>query len=31
MIYLDNVAGTKPDDRVVEKMLPFLKEKYGNP
>lgn len=31
MIYLDNVAGTKPDDRVVEKMIPFLKEKYGNP
>lgn len=31
MIYLDNVAGTKPDARVVEKMLPFLTEKYGNP
>ncbi|MEF3255398.1 MAG: aminotransferase class V-fold PLP-dependent enzyme, partial [Deferribacterales bacterium] len=31
MIYLDNVAGTKPDQRVVEKMIPFLTEKYGNP
>lgn len=31
MIYLDNVAGTKPDPRVVEKMLPFLTEKFGNP
>lgn len=31
MIYLDNVAGTKPDQRVVEKMLPFYTEHYGNP
>ncbi|KAA0259234.1 cysteine desulfurase [Deferribacter autotrophicus] len=31
MIYMDNVAGTKPDKRVVEKMLPFISEKYGNP
>ncbi|MCX8084173.1 MAG: cysteine desulfurase [Calditerrivibrio sp.] len=31
MIYLDNVAGTKPDKRVVDKMLPFITEKYGNP
>ncbi|BAI81017.1 cysteine desulfurase [Deferribacter desulfuricans SSM1] len=31
MIYMDNVAGTKPDKRVVEKMLPFIEEKYGNP
>jgi cysteine desulfurase len=31
MAFLDNVAGTKPDSRVVEKMLPFLTEYYGNP
>lgn len=31
MIYLDNMAGTKPDERVVEKMIPFIREKYGNP
>lgn len=31
MIYLDNVAGTKPDQRVVDKMLPFFTEHYGNP
>lgn len=31
MIYLDNVAGTKPDTRVVEKMMPFYTEHYGNP
>ncbi|MCA1980623.1 MAG: cysteine desulfurase [Calditerrivibrio sp.] len=31
MIYLDNVAGTKPDKRVVDKMLIYLTEKYGNP
>lgn len=31
MAFLDNVAGTKPDSRVVEKMLPFLTEFYGNP
>lgn len=30
-IYLDNIAGTKPDNRVVEAMMPFLTEKYGNP
>ncbi len=30
-IYLDNIAGTKPDDRVVEAMLPFISENYGNP
>ncbi len=30
-IYLDNIAGTKPDERVVEAVIPYLKEKYGNP
>lgn len=31
MIYMDNVAGTRPDKRVVDAMLPYLTEKYGNP
>ena len=30
-IYLDNIAGTKPDHRVIEAMMPFISEKYGNP
>ena len=30
-IYLDNASTTKIDDRVLEKMLPFLKDSYGNP
>lgn len=30
-IYLDNIAGTKPDERVVEAVLPYLIDKYGNP
>lgn len=30
-IYFDNAAATKISDRVFEKMLPFLKESYGNP
>lgn len=29
-IYLDNGAGTKIDDRVLNEMLPYLKENYGN-
>jgi len=30
-IYLDNSATTPLDPRVVEKMLPFLREHFGNP
>ena len=30
-IYLDNNATTKCDEKVVEAMLPYLKENYGNP
>ena len=29
-IYLDNNATTRPDTRVVDAMLPFLRENYGN-
>ncbi len=29
-VYLDNAATTKIDSRVLQKMLPFLKETYGN-
>ena len=31
MIYADNAATTKISDSVLEKMLPFLQEQYGNP
>lgn len=31
MIYLDNNATTKIDDKVLEVMLPFLKEDFANP
>jgi len=30
-VYLDNAATTALDDRVIEAMLPFMKEHYGNP
>jgi len=30
MIYADNAATTRVSDSVLEKMLPFLKEQYGN-
>ncbi|RLG70378.1 MAG: cysteine desulfurase NifS, partial [Candidatus Iainarchaeum archaeon] len=29
-VYLDNAATTKLDSRVLEEMMPFLTEKYGN-
>jgi cysteine desulfurase len=31
MVYLDNNATTQLDPAVIEEMLPFLKESYGNP
>lgn len=31
IIYLDNNATTKIDEKVLEKMLPFLRENYANP
>ncbi|MFC1553500.1 cysteine desulfurase family protein [candidate division KSB1 bacterium] len=30
-VYLDNSASTPIDKRVLEKMIPFFREKYGNP
>ncbi|MDH7512383.1 MAG: cysteine desulfurase family protein [Clostridiales bacterium] len=30
-VYLDHIAATPVEPRVVEAMLPFLKEKFGNP
>ena len=31
IIYLDNNSTTKVDDRVIDKMIPFMKELYANP
>lgn len=31
LIYLDNNATTRVDDKVLEEMLPFLKNEYANP
>ena len=31
MIYLDNASTTKLDPLVLEEMLPYLTERYGNP
>lgn len=31
MIYLDNAASTKIHDDVLQEMLPYLKEQFGNP
>ncbi len=31
MIYLDNAASTKIHDEVLQEMIPFFKEQYGNP
>ena len=31
MIYLDNNATTKIDEKVLEEMLPYLKNEYANP
>ncbi len=30
-VYLDNQSAMKMDERVLEEMLPFFKEFYGNP
>lgn len=31
IVYADNAATTKLDERVLEKMMPYLTEEYGNP
>ena len=30
-VYLDNNATTKIDEKVLDKMMPYLKEHYANP
>ncbi|MCX6346624.1 MAG: cysteine desulfurase family protein [Actinobacteria bacterium] len=30
-IYLDNASSTKTDDRVIDEMMPYVKDFYGNP
>ena len=31
MIYLDNAASTRVDEKVIDEMLPYFKEQFGNP
>ena len=31
LVYLDNNATTKVDEKVLEAMLPYFKEEYANP
>lgn len=31
MIYLDNAASTRVDEKVMDEMLPYFKEQFGNP
>ena len=31
MIYLDNAASTRVDEKVVDEMLPYFREQFGNP
>ncbi|MDE1770622.1 MAG: cysteine desulfurase [Thaumarchaeota archaeon] len=31
MIYLDNAASTPVDEKVIEEMLPYFREQFGNP